>query len=322
LVAFYFPPKALQGLIAMSSPLVTIITPTYNRADYLAETIESVLTQDYPDLEYIVLDDGSKDNTKEILAHYSSRIIWDSHPNMGEASTVNKGFGMAKGEIVCVVNSDDPLLPGVIKTAVKTLQEHPDALAVYPDWNEIGPHSEFIRRRQLPDYDILNMLTDFNVAMGPGVFIRRSAIERFGMRDARLKYVGDLEFWFRLASHGKLIHIPAALATHRVHPQALSVTDRGSQMADELIQIIQRIYAQPDIPEQLQRVRDYVFGQAHCTAAHYCGNDRQALRCHMLLSFQFDPSSSPSFIISYGKMFWKFLKARFSVLQRSPRSTT
>ena len=84
-------------------PLVTVITPAYNRASYLVETIESVLGQDYPRLEYIVLDDGSTDNTREVLGKYEGRIIWETHPNMGETRTVNKGFGLARGEIVVVV---------------------------------------------------------------------------------------------------------------------------------------------------------------------------------------------------------------------------
>lgn len=296
----------------MPSPLVTVITPTYNRADYLAETIESVLAQNYHNLEYVVLDDGSKDNTKEILTQYSGRVIWDSHPNMGEARTVNKGFGMARGEIICVVNSDDPLLPGAVKTAVTTLQEQPDALAAYPDWNEIGPNSEVIQCRRLPDYDILNMLTTFDVAMGPGVFIRRSAIDRFGIRDVQLRYTGDLEFWFRLALHGELIHIPQVLATHRVHPGAASIADRGAQMADELIFVIQKIYAQPDIPFPIRHIRNRVFSYAHYVATYYCGTDYGALSRHMLLSLLSDPLRIHMYFRPYRKMLWKTLQARLA----------
>src|SRR5213080_4739493 len=78
-------------------PLVSVITPSYNRADYLPETIESVLSQDYPNFEYIVLDDGSTDNTCEVLERYSHQLKWETHPNMGETLTVNKGLKMARG---------------------------------------------------------------------------------------------------------------------------------------------------------------------------------------------------------------------------------
>lgn len=122
-------------------PLVTVITPTYNRADYVAETVESVLAQNYPNIEFIVLDDGSKDKTLEILSKYKDKIILEAHPNMGENPTVNKGFEMAKGEYICVVNSDDPLLPGAITRLVEALMTEPEALAAYPDWLEIDPES-------------------------------------------------------------------------------------------------------------------------------------------------------------------------------------
>jgi glycosyltransferase involved in cell wall biosynthesis len=99
--------------------LVTIITPAYNRANYLDETIQSILNQDYPNLEYIVLDDGSKDNTVEVLKKYRGRIIWETHPNIGETRTVNKGLSMAHGDIIGIVNSDDPLLPGAVASRLK-----------------------------------------------------------------------------------------------------------------------------------------------------------------------------------------------------------
>ena len=300
-------------------PLVTIITPTYNRADYLVETIESVLGQNYPNLEYIVLDDGSKDRTSEILEKYAGRIIWDKHPNMGETRTVNKGFDMASGEFVCVVNSDDPLLPGAITDAVMALQRWPEALAVYPDWDEIGPHGELVHHRRLPDYNILNMLTTFKVSMGPGVFIRRRAIKKFEARDLQFKYVGDLEYWFRLAIHGNLIHIPKVLATHRVHPEAASVTDRGAQMADELVQIVHKLYSQADLPWEVARIRKRVLSKAHSVATFYCGNDRRARYGHLMMALKLDPINSPVHLARYiwlhVKLFWKFLKARVPALR-------
>jgi glycosyltransferase involved in cell wall biosynthesis len=272
-------------------PLVTIITPAYNRASFLDETIQSVLTQDYPRIEYIVLDDGSTDHTREVLKRYSGKIYWETHPNMGESRTVNKGFGMAKGDIVCVVNSDDPLLPGAVSAAVALMQEQQDVLAAYPDWKEIGPKSESIKEVTLPDYDIRNMLFTFDVAMGPGTFIRRKAFDLVGMRDPQLKYTGDLEFWFRLALHGKLAHIPETLATHRSHPDSASVLDRGAKMANELVFLVKKVYADPNLPSQVHRYRSKVLSFAHCVAASYCGADRSAAFRHQLHSAWYDPTS-------------------------------
>ena len=104
-------------------PLVSVITPVYNRADLLPETIDSVLSQDYPNIQYIVLDDGSTDNTLETIKQYTDRLIIEAHPNIGETATVNKGFGMAEGEFICVVNSDDPLIPGAITALVDAIRQ-------------------------------------------------------------------------------------------------------------------------------------------------------------------------------------------------------
>ena len=95
----------------MPQPLVTVVTPTYNAASYLAETIESVLAQTYAHIEYIVLDDGSTDDTLRVLKQYDGRLHWETQPNMGEALTVNKGWDMARGEDVVIVNADDRRSP-------------------------------------------------------------------------------------------------------------------------------------------------------------------------------------------------------------------
>ena len=101
-------------------PLVSIVTPTYNQAEYLAETIESVLAQDYPNIEYIVLDDGSTDSTPEVLNRYSGRVRWERHDNMGQARTLNKGWAMSRGEFIGYLSSDDLLLPDAISKLVET----------------------------------------------------------------------------------------------------------------------------------------------------------------------------------------------------------
>ncbi len=290
-------------------PLVTIITPAYNRASFLDETINSVLAQDYPYIEYIVFDDGSKDNTKEVMEKYLDRVHFESHPNIGETLTVNKGFALAHGEIICVINSDDPMLSGAVWAGVQALQSNPEALAAYPDWDEIGPDSALIEHKCLPDYDIENMLVDFNVSVGPGVFIRRSSIERFGMRDPQFKYVGDLEFWFRLALHGKLIHIPKPLATHRIHPAAASTMDQGARMADELVKMVHKVYSLDGVPSAIRRIRRQVLSNSHYIATYYCGTDRLAFHRHRFWYYWYAPQKI--FIDLFGKIYYPVRKILF-----------
>jgi glycosyltransferase involved in cell wall biosynthesis len=266
----------------MSEPLVTVITPAYNRASYLAETIESVLTQDYPRVEYIVLDDGSADNTREVLQKYDGRIVWETHPNMGETRTVNKALTMARGEIVVVVNSDDPLLPGAIRGAVEFMQARPDILVAYPDWNYIGPASEVTGHVQVREYDYVYMVRRHFCTPGPGAFIRRRAFELTGPRDGQFRYVADFEYWLRLGLYGQFARIPKTLATFRVHPGSASVASKGMAMADEHIRLVKRLYERVGLPPEVRRVRRQAYSWAHLVAAMTCGRARKDGFIHYL----------------------------------------
>lgn len=289
LISYYESFSSPRAALSTDSPLVTVITPTYNRANLLPETIESVLSQDYPHIEYIVLDDGSKDHTKEVMQQYRDRVIFVSHPNMGETRTVNKGFEMAEGEFICVVNSDDPILPGAITSLVRAIQAQPDALVAYPDWVEIDSDSRPIKEMRLPDYDIYNMLKIFNVALGPGNLFRRSALEKYGYRDLQRKYTGDLEFWFRLAAHGKLVHVPKILATHRTHPDSASVSEKSSRMATELISIVESLFRERDLPRDLAAEKNRIIAQAYYVASFYCTGEPLKGRKYRLLAYFYDP---------------------------------
>lgn len=272
-------------------PLVSIITPAYNRASYLSETIESVLEQDYQKIEYIVLDDGSTDNTREVLEKYAGRLILETHPNMGEHRTVNKGWSMAHGEIVVVVNSDDTLLPGAVSTAVAFMQAHPDILVAYPDWNYIGPDSEFISHVQVHEYDYMFMLKHYHILVGSGAFIRRKAFGLAGMRDPDFKYVADFEYWMRLGLYGKFARIPKTLATWRVHPTSAWVSGKGKAMADEHIRLLDKLYSRPDLSPDVRKVRKEAYSSAHSCAAFSAGAARWEARKHCLKSFLYHPPS-------------------------------
>ncbi len=259
-------------------PLVTVVTPAYNRASYLDETVQSVLSQDYPRIEYIVLDDGSTDNTREVLDKYTGKIIWETHQNMGETRTVNKGFSMAHGEIVVVVNSDDPLLPGAVSTAVDFMRTHPDILVAYPDWEYIGPNSEITGHIRVREYDYLYMVRHHHCTPGPGAFIRRKAFEVTGPRDPEFRYVADFEYWLRLGLYGKFARIPKTLATFRVHPDSASISGKSALMAAEHIRLMEKYYSLPDLPPEVWKLRREAFAWAHVFAALYGRSRAQTLR--------------------------------------------
>jgi GT2 family glycosyltransferase len=270
-------------------PLVTVITPTYNRAAFLEETIESVLAQDYGKVDYLILDDGSTDGSAKVLEKYIGRdgvqVLF--HENIGETQTVNKGFSLATGDIVVVVNSDDPLLPGAISEAVRFMSCHPEVLAAYPDWIEIGPDGGEIARMRLPYYDIDSMLMKSNVAMGPGTFIRREAFDHIGFRDPGLKYTGDLDFWFRLARIAPLGHIGEFLATHRSHPGSATMSGRGYRMADEIVRLVREAFAAKDLPARVRQRRYRAYALAHYAAAWQCSSQMHIFARHFALALAY-----------------------------------
>ncbi len=266
------------GASPESFPLVTVITPAYNRADYLEEVIRSVLAQDYPELEYIVLDDGSTDGTPEILKRYLGRIVAESHPNMGETRTVNKGFRMARGEIVGVVNSDDPILPGAIRRAVETLQSDQDLLVAYPDWKMIDGQGEIVERIRTHEYAYLDMLRWHHCVPGPGAFFRREVVERLEGRDPQFRYIADFDFWLRAGLLGPFRRIPETLATFRLHTGGATSSGKGTQMAEEHTRLVKKIFELPDLPEAVKAVRREAFSSAYYIGGCVCGDEPSLTR--------------------------------------------
>ncbi len=275
----------------MSFPLLTVITPTYNRADYLVEVIESVLSQNYPNLEYIVLDDGSKDNTKEILEKYTGRLIWDSHPNMGETLTVNKGFTMARGEIVGVVNSDDPLLPGALENIARFMVEHPEIGVVYPDWNMIDARGNLIEHMTTFEYRYVDMLRWHHCMPGPGTFFRKEVVQTLGGRDPQFRYVGDFDFWLRAGLITDFARLPQTLATFRVHPGSASSSQTNERMAEEHIRLVNKIYTLPNLSPEALTVKQEAYSSAYYIAGCVCQSGNPSVRkAYLWKAFTLYPS--------------------------------
>lgn len=265
------------------SPLVTIITPAYNRGTLIAETIESVLGQDYPNIEYIVLDDGSTDGTLEVIKQYGGRLRWESHANMGESRTVNKGFELSTGTIIGVVNSDDPLLPGAISKAVNTLLAHPSAVVTYPDWQLIDAHGTKLQVVRCRDFvSLAEMVRGHYCLPGPGAFFRRTVIDETGGRNPAFRYVGDFDFWLRAATLGNFIRIPEIMATFRTHADSASVCSPSEEMAREHLCVIEKIFKGSKEQGELQKIKDESFLNAYHAAVCFYGNGSLRKKLHYI----------------------------------------
>lgn len=226
-------------------PKISVITPAYNRADMLKETIESVLAQTYADFEYIIVDDGSTDGTKKLIAKYldDSRVKYFYHKNIGEPKTVNRGYNLSKGKYTIVVNSDDPLYDkDYFKYAIEAFEKESEILAVYPNWVEIDEKSKELSKVKDKQHTFLELLTTGGPMIGPGMIIKKSILETIGFRNEAVKYTGDLSITFQIARLGKIKHLEIFGATHRRHNGCLQNIAPQEDIGRELLELYLKIF--------------------------------------------------------------------------------
>ena len=246
---------------------VSIVIPCYNQAAYLAQAIESVLAQDYAPLELIVVDDGSSDGSRAVMQGYRDRCTVIVQDNAGQASAVNRGWARAGGEVLAYLAADDYLLPGAVRQAVECLERHPDAVLCYGDFLVVGPASRVIRKVTAPEYDYRDMAVRFVCAPGPGAFLRRSAFERAGPWNERLRQVPDYELWLRLGAEGRFCRIPQVLAAYRAHDRSQSYAPVSPERAAEPLQVIEEYFRPGRAPRELLGARNEALSNAGILAA-------------------------------------------------------
>ena len=227
------PRPAAASQAALGKTLVTIVTPSLNQGEFIRDTIESVLSQDYPALEYLIIDGGSTDQTPKIAAQYAGRLTFLSAPDRGQSHAINKGFRMARGTILAWLNSDDVYLPGAVTTAVNALTHNPQAAAVYGEGYLIDRAGQ--SRRRFPATAPLNRYRLTHVEdyiLQQTVFIRRTAIDDIGYLDEDLHYVMDWDLLIRIAKRYPIAYVPEYLACLREYPEAKSARGGRARVAE------------------------------------------------------------------------------------------
>lgn len=252
--------------MSVTKPVITIVTAVYNGSEYIQETIDSVLRNAAGvSYEYIVVDDGSTDNTLSLLKDYGSKISVISHSNCGESESVTRAFHKAQGDYLLVVSADDPLLTPVLFDEVFDWFESDQKLvAVYPDWQMIDPVGHVLQTVLVPDYSDELLIGECRTLPGPGVIFRTKAALEIGGRLSKWVYVGDYDFWLRLSRLGEIRHRNQVLAQWRHHPTSTSVSKRGVAMALERIAVVEDFLGKNQIDPHLARKS---LGHAYYTAA-------------------------------------------------------
>ena len=204
--------------------LVSIITPSYNQAQFLETTIRSVLDQDYPEIEYIIVDGGSTDGSLEIIQKYAPRLAWwVSEKDRGQTDAINKGFARARGDVLAWLNSDDTYNPGAVREAVAYLQSHPQAGMVYGDANYIDGRGRVIGRFPAAQTDYRRLRRGYVHIPQQSAFFRAELWRQVGPLDPTFYFAMDYDLWVRLAALAPLHYYPRLWANFRLHSGAKTI---------------------------------------------------------------------------------------------------
>ena len=272
-------------------PLVTIVTPSYNQAEFLEHTLQSVFRQDYDSVEFLVVDGASTDGSVEIIKSHAAKLKWwVSESDSGQAEAINKGLVRAKGEIIAWINSDDILLPRAVSRAVEVMQANPNLGMVYGDAITIDEIGNPLNRLSFPDWTLVDLMA-FRVICQPAVFMRREILEQVGFVDESYHYMLDHQLWLRIGRVASIQHISSYIAAARHHPAAKNVL-QAEHFAREIFQVLDWIENQPDLSAMFHENRKKVVGGAYRLKARYLldgGEFKQSLKAY-IKAFQLQPS--------------------------------
>lgn len=257
--------------MANEQPLkISIVIPSYNQGHFIGQTIESILTQDYPNVEIVVQDGGSTDSTKEVLKSFGQQLRWESKPDKGQTDAINKGLKQVSGEIVMYLNSDDILLPGSLTLIATAFQHHPQARWLTGNYQIIDAHGtpresvivwyKYFWRLLFRVFPGLwpVVLGVLNPIAQPATCWRREVHQQIGYLDESWHYTMDYEWWWRLwRQYGPPLQVNPALAAFRIHGASKTGANDQRQVTEQL-EIAQH-YKTPRFLLFVQRIHSWIY---------------------------------------------------------------
>ena len=214
---------------------ISVITPTLNQAQFIETTIKSVLEQNYPDLEYIIIDGGSTDGTIEIIRKYEKYLAyWVREKDAGQSAAINKGFRRATGEIIGWINSDDYYAPNCFWKIVRVFEEDDAVGIVYGDDNIVDEYNRVLDVYSVQGISYKKLLHQKPDVVQPGAFYRRVYLDKVGLLDVSLHYVMDYDLWLKIGRISKIRRIPEIMASFRLHSLSKTTLQRENFLREML----------------------------------------------------------------------------------------
>jgi len=272
-------------------PKISVVTPNYNKGQFLEETIRSVLLQGYHNLEYFIIDGGSTDDSIEIIRKYEKWLTyWISEPDRGQSEAINKGWEMAKGEILAYLNSDDTYTPFAVQTAVDYLAQNPDISMVYGDCNIIDEHSQVTGRYGAQEFDLRKMVCGHYMIPQQAVFFRRQILDSVGYLDVNLYMAMDLDLWLRIGLEFRIKYISKLIANFRVCPGTKCV-EEGYKFEYDLFYTLNKLFSNPELPEDVRVLKRCAYSSVHLMSGMYYHSlgQMQKARRHLMKAFILHP---------------------------------
>ena len=264
---------------------ISVVTPSYNQARFLEQTMLSVLDQDFPgpgSIEYFVMDGASSDGSTAIIQKYASRLTgWVSEKDQGQAEAINKGLRSAQGEIIAWLNSDDFYIPGTIQRALRAFDENPQAGLVYGNVLSVNADSKPFNKQTFAPFDLLDLMS-FHIISQPAVFMRRSVLQQAGLLDPSYHCLLDHHLWLRMARLAPIVYIPETLAAARYHAQAKNVA-RTAEFGREAFRLVAWMKSSTEFAELFAQHESRILAGAERFDAFYLlegGQYRQALSAY------------------------------------------
>ncbi|KTD72233.1 glycosyltransferase [Legionella tucsonensis] len=238
-----------------SNPLVSLVIPAYNAEKYVMEAINSVLQQTYSPIELIVVNDGSTDNTKQLLIQNQEKFTFFSQKNAGQSAAMNFGWEQSSGSILGYLSADDRLHPEAISQLVTELLAHPEIVMIYPDFCIIDENSNYVRSIKAKDYDLKLVIADFECLPGPGALFRREAWLETGGWNSQLRHIPDMDFYLRLSALGSFLRVPEVLADFRIHSGSTTYSPSSVSKADEPLKVVNDFFSHQDTSFKFRKWR-------------------------------------------------------------------